>query len=405
MESEPANADLLEVARRVVWFKPPHEALRNRVLFLNHAMTYGDVQDVLAVRRSLDDEALRDALRKAHPGIFAPRSWACRHTVLGMVPVPPMPVRRHSPRQGERRVAGPAPGPRPGRFPQAIDQRSPAFHDGVMTVPRGLSRNCARARLASSAPSGRVHSSLLVVAGPCARPFFQSGVPDLRESRICRFPRQSRHGSQDRSGGHCTSRSLLPDIRAKRCSGPDFRLTVQAVRPIDLPSGRITSEAALAAWYGSKSAIGLSQAIVSMCPLHHTYLETHPGGGAIMKRKPPAQRSIGIDLHCRSDRRVPLRPRREAGPRPLPPVPVRVRLRRPRAGLLRPALRAVDAEVGALGRDLTRRIWGRHAAAGGRDVAPVAGRAFGSAFLLGSTRISGVKHLPALRNVSSNLVA
>ena len=56
----------------------------------------------------------------------------------------------------------------------------------------------------------------------------------------------------------------------------------------------------MAAWYGSKAATGLSQAIVSMCPPHHTYLETHLGGGAIMKRKPPAQRSIGIDLNRRS---------------------------------------------------------------------------------------------------------
>ena len=31
-------------------------------------------------------------------------------------------------------------------------------------------------------------------------------------------------------------------------------------------------------------------------PLHATYLETHLGGGAIMKRKPPAQHNIGIDL-------------------------------------------------------------------------------------------------------------
>ena len=56
----------------------------------------------------------------------------------------------------------------------------------------------------------------------------------------------------------------------------------------------------MAEWYGSKGTTGLSQAIVSAMPPHHTYLETHLGGGAIMKRKPPAQRSIGIDLSRRA---------------------------------------------------------------------------------------------------------
>ena len=47
--------------------------------------------------------------------------------------------------------------------------------------------------------------------------------------------------------------------------------------------------------YGSKGTAGLPQAIVSAMPAHSTYLETHPGGGAIMRRRPPARRSIGID--------------------------------------------------------------------------------------------------------------
>ncbi len=58
----------------------------------------------------------------------------------------------------------------------------------------------------------------------------------------------------------------------------------------------------MGAWYGSKATMGLSQAIVSLMPPHRVYLETHLGGGAIMKRKPPALRSIGIDLNARSIR-------------------------------------------------------------------------------------------------------
>lgn len=53
-------------------------------------------------------------------------------------------------------------------------------------------------------------------------------------------------------------------------------------------------------YFGSKATSGLCQAIVAMMPPHDTYIETHLGGGAIMKRKPPALRNIGIDLNPRA---------------------------------------------------------------------------------------------------------
>jgi site-specific DNA-adenine methylase len=37
-----------------------------------------------------------------------------------------------------------------------------------------------------------------------------------------------------------------------------------------------------------------------MMPPHETYIETHLGGGAIMKRKPPALENIGIDIDPRA---------------------------------------------------------------------------------------------------------
>ena len=58
----------------------------------------------------------------------------------------------------------------------------------------------------------------------------------------------------------------------------------------------------MGAWYGSKATTGLCQAIVALAPPHRVYIESHLGGGAIMKRKPPALRSIGIDLNARSIR-------------------------------------------------------------------------------------------------------
>lgn len=49
-------------------------------------------------------------------------------------------------------------------------------------------------------------------------------------------------------------------------------------------------------YFGSKATSGLCQAIIAMMPPHDTYIETHMGGGAIMKRKPPARHNIGIDI-------------------------------------------------------------------------------------------------------------
>ena len=53
-------------------------------------------------------------------------------------------------------------------------------------------------------------------------------------------------------------------------------------------------------YFGSKATSGLCQPIIAVMPPHETYIETHLGGGAIMKRKPPALRNIGIDLDQRA---------------------------------------------------------------------------------------------------------
>ena len=52
-------------------------------------------------------------------------------------------------------------------------------------------------------------------------------------------------------------------------------------------------------YFGSKATSGLCQPIIAMMPPHETYIETHLGGGAIMKRKPPALENIGIDIDPR----------------------------------------------------------------------------------------------------------
>ena len=56
----------------------------------------------------------------------------------------------------------------------------------------------------------------------------------------------------------------------------------------------------MTSWFGSKATSGLSQAIIAAMPPHDVYIEPFLGGGAIMKRKPPAIRNIGIDLDRRA---------------------------------------------------------------------------------------------------------
>ena len=89
-----ARVELLRVARRMVWFKPPEEALAAAALFLSYAMTYGTVDDLRVVRAHYDDNQLRGALRSGVPGVFDARSWEYWHARLGVEPVPDLPVRR-----------------------------------------------------------------------------------------------------------------------------------------------------------------------------------------------------------------------------------------------------------------------------------------------------------------------
>jgi hypothetical protein len=49
-------------------------------------------------------------------------------------------------------------------------------------------------------------------------------------------------------------------------------------------------------YLGSKAASGAFQAIIAIMPPHDTYVELFVGSGAVLRRKPPAMRSIAVDL-------------------------------------------------------------------------------------------------------------
>lgn len=94
MKPLPMTPDLLRVARRVVWFKEPEEALAEPVHFLAHLMTYGTVEDLKAVQGVAGLEEFREVLERAPAGVFDARSWAYWHLKCGRVPTPPLPARQ-----------------------------------------------------------------------------------------------------------------------------------------------------------------------------------------------------------------------------------------------------------------------------------------------------------------------
>ena len=93
LNSLPRTPDLIKVAERVIWFEPPEAALARPARFLAYLMTYGTADDIVIVRRYVDEAGFREALEKAPPGILDERSWAYWNIMADRYPPPPMPER------------------------------------------------------------------------------------------------------------------------------------------------------------------------------------------------------------------------------------------------------------------------------------------------------------------------
>jgi hypothetical protein len=93
MNAIPVTPQTLELARRVVWFEPPEQALSDPIRFLAYAMTYAHHEDMRDIRRYVSDDDIREALDHAPAGIIDPRSWAYWNARMGRYPAPPLPVR------------------------------------------------------------------------------------------------------------------------------------------------------------------------------------------------------------------------------------------------------------------------------------------------------------------------
>ena len=102
----PYPAELVRVAKKVVWYDLPEATLADLPTFLAHVMVYGSASDVATVERYVAPEEFRRVLENAPAGVFAEDVWRRWHERFGM-PVPPLP---------RRRFPGGTMGPEAGRF-------------------------------------------------------------------------------------------------------------------------------------------------------------------------------------------------------------------------------------------------------------------------------------------------
>jgi hypothetical protein len=87
------DAVLRDLASRYVWWDSPEKVLARRPRFLCQLLQLGTAEDVRTARRIVGDDALRDALRDAPPGVLDARSWSYWHLVLFGHRAPPRPRR------------------------------------------------------------------------------------------------------------------------------------------------------------------------------------------------------------------------------------------------------------------------------------------------------------------------
>ena len=71
----PYPAELVGVARKVVWYDSPENALADLTMLLTQLMVYGSAADVTVVARYVPSEEFRKVLEHAPPGVFTKDPW------------------------------------------------------------------------------------------------------------------------------------------------------------------------------------------------------------------------------------------------------------------------------------------------------------------------------------------
>ncbi len=91
----PPTPEMLNVARRVIWFKKPEQALNDPVHFLSYAMRYGTLEDLITLENlGVGIPDYREVIDNAPSGVFDARSWHYWHLRIGREQVAPLPTRK-----------------------------------------------------------------------------------------------------------------------------------------------------------------------------------------------------------------------------------------------------------------------------------------------------------------------
>lgn len=88
-----ATVQTLALAKNLIWFEPPEQALRDPIRFLAYAFARADFTEMALLKSLLTHAQLQYALSHAPPGIIDPRSWAYWHLMLDLGEAPGMPER------------------------------------------------------------------------------------------------------------------------------------------------------------------------------------------------------------------------------------------------------------------------------------------------------------------------
>ncbi len=84
---------LVELAKRLFWWKSPEKALQDQNRFLIQVMTIGNWEDVVLARQYWGTDEFRKALIHPVPGVFDVRSWSYWHRFFEISPIPTLPQR------------------------------------------------------------------------------------------------------------------------------------------------------------------------------------------------------------------------------------------------------------------------------------------------------------------------
>ncbi len=96
MKQIPRTPETEAIAKRIIWFESPTQALEDPIRFMAYAMRYAAHEDMKILRQYVSDKDFVDILDHLPPGIVDNRSWAYWNAVFNRYPAPAMPTRTFS---------------------------------------------------------------------------------------------------------------------------------------------------------------------------------------------------------------------------------------------------------------------------------------------------------------------